>query len=165
VEEVVSCTNFGLFGGCQGGWADLAYERVKKNGIMNATDDPWTSGDGSTGICLPLNSPVTFVSNYSFATPPCLTNCDNQRMDLLQQTVALKAPVSVCLDADAWDSYTGGIFPASACADAFTQMDHCVQLVGYSINQTDPTQSYWLVRSVDKRDKRSTNHGRSEWFC
>jgi C1A family cysteine protease len=26
-------------------------------------------------------------------------------------------------------------------------MNHCIQLVGYSINNTDPSQSYWLARN------------------
>jgi len=144
VQQVMDCENFGIFGGCNGGWADLGYEYVKKSGIMNATSDPYT---GSQGVCLPLNPPVTFVSNYSFGTPPCLLDCVHQNMTELMQSVAEIAPMSVCLDADGFDGYTGGIMPASACQSAFTSMNHCVQIVGYSINSTNPSQSYWLIRN------------------
>lgn len=146
VEQVISCVDFIILGGCSGGWADLAYEYVKGSGIMNATSDPF---DGTFGWC-PYNATqeaVTKAGNYTFATPPCLFNCKEQRMDLLQRTVALVAPVSVCLNTDNWADYTGGVLPASSCSSDFINMDHCVQVVGYSINATAPDQSYWLVRN------------------
>ena len=106
VEEVVSCSNLIVAGGCNGGWADLGYEIVKKQGVMNATNDPWSSGDGTVYPCLPLSPPVTHVTNYTFATPPCLLDCSKQNMPMLAQTVSEYAPVSVCLDASGFDDYT-----------------------------------------------------------
>lgn len=98
---------------------------MKKNGIMNATASPY---QGQTMMCLPLAPPVTYVANMSFATPPCLFNCSSQDMAALQATVALNGPVSVCLDANGWSSYKGGIYPASKCNDQFMNMNHCVQV-------------------------------------
>ena len=45
-------------------------------------------------------------------------------------------PLSVCVDANNWNSYTGGIL--SVCG---TSVDHCVQAVGVD------TSSYWKVRN------------------
>ena len=45
-------------------------------------------------------------------------------------------PLSVCLDASSWNSYTGGIM--STCTK---NVDHCVQAVGVD------TSSYWKVRN------------------
>ena len=48
-------------------------------------------------------------------------------------------PLSVCLDASTWSSYTSGIVTAAACG---TDVDHCVQAVG--LNEDD---GYWIVRN------------------
>ena len=45
-------------------------------------------------------------------------------------------PLSVCVDANNWNSYTGGIM--SVCG---TSVDHCVQAVGVDAS------SYWKVRN------------------
>jgi hypothetical protein len=46
-------------------------------------------------------------------------------------------PLSVCLDALSWSSYTGGI--VTSCGDA---IDHCVQVVGLNADE-----NYWIVRN------------------
>ena len=47
-------------------------------------------------------------------------------------------PLSVCLDASNWNSYTGGIL--SVCGKS---VDHCVQAVGVNA----ATGGYWKVRN------------------
>jgi len=47
-------------------------------------------------------------------------------------------PLSVCLDANTWNSYTGGIM--SVCGQS---VDHCVQAVGVDAS----TGGYWKVRN------------------
>ena len=45
-------------------------------------------------------------------------------------------PLSVCVNAGSWNSYTGGIFsPVLGCSGAESKLDHCVQLVGYDTAQ------------------------------
>jgi len=62
-----------------------------------------------------------------------------QTEDALYSALVI-APVFVCVDASAWQFYTGGIFQASQCG---TDIDHCVQLTGYS-----PTQgAYWILKN------------------
>jgi C1A family cysteine protease len=46
-------------------------------------------------------------------------------------------PLSVCLDASKWATYTSGI--VSSCSK---NIDHCVQVVGI-----DTTEQYWKVRN------------------
>jgi len=48
-------------------------------------------------------------------------------------------PLSVCLDASSWNSYTGGIM--SVCGKS---VDHCVQAVGVDASSSSP---YWKVRN------------------
>lgn len=150
VQEMVDCTNDIVVGGCNGGWADLAYEFVKSNGITDNSQYSWHSGDdGQPGACAAiLYNKTTFVSNFTYATPPCLLDCNKQNMHALQTAVALNAPVSICLDADSFDSYTQGILPASSCQSAFSNMNHCIQLVGYNTTAADPSQHYWIARKL-----------------
>jgi len=46
-----------------------------------------------------------------------------------------KQPLSVCVDASSWSSYSSGIFN-----DCTTSIDHAVLLAGY-------TSSYWLIKN------------------
>ena len=48
-------------------------------------------------------------------------------------------PLSVCLDANNWSTYTGGVM--TVCGN---QVDHCVQAVGVD---TSSTGGYWIVRN------------------
>ena len=51
--------------------------------------------------------------------------------------VGSTGPLSVCVDANSWSTYTGGIM--STCG---TSVDHCVQAVGI-----DTSAGYWKVRN------------------
>jgi len=55
------------------------------------------------------------------------------------QALYANGPISVCVDASNWDSYTGGLFPASACG---TSIDHCVEAEGYDLGS-----GYWWIRN------------------
>merc|ERR1712093_463698 len=57
--------------------------------------------------------------------------------------LAAHGPISVCVNAGAWSSYAGGIL-SEECSGAASQLDHCVQLVGYG---EDGGQAYWKVRN------------------
>ena len=58
-------------------------------------------------------------------------NQGNKKMNVM-----MDAPLSVCLDANLFNSYTSGIM--RVCGNS---VDHCVQAVGVD------TSSYWLVRN------------------
>ena len=51
--------------------------------------------------------------------------------------VTSTGPLLVCVNADAWSSYTGGVM-----ATCGTEVDHCVQVVGYS-----SAGNYWIIRN------------------
>merc|ERR1712039_722157 len=57
----------------------------------------------------------------------------------MKSYVGSTGPLSVCVDANSWNSYRGGVM--TSCGNS---VDHCVQVVGYgSSNQGD----YWKVRN------------------
>merc|ERR1712110_1101255 len=85
------------------------------------------------------------VSGYSYATPACTSGaCANQ--DLAKLAAALEeTPVSICVNAGAWNDYTGGVMSSSQCGSmAADERYHCVMATGF--NTTAPTP-YWIVRN------------------
>jgi C1A family cysteine protease len=52
------------------------------------------------------------------------------------------APISVCVFAEPWQHYQGGILSAKNCEG---RTDHCVQLSGYSTDEKG--NDYWIVRN------------------
>lgn len=87
--------------------------------------------------------PYAVITGYGFASPECVTG-DCATPDLSQLAArAAESPVSVCVNAEAWDDYVGGILTADACGGSTADdIDHCVQLVGYNRNE-----GYWILRN------------------
>jgi C1A family cysteine protease len=144
-QQVVSCDTKTGDEGCNGGWPEWAYEYIEKaGGLTTEALYPYTSGtSGETGKCkVRLPAPVASISNFVFATPPCNDTCKNQDEATLLKTLST-GPVSICVDAQAWSAYIGGIM-SSSCSSAYDNIDHCVQLVGYSGSGVTP---YWIVRN------------------
>jgi C1A family cysteine protease len=128
-QQITSCDK--VDGGCNGGWPYRAYQYVKSAGGMELSKDyPYTSGGGNTGACKFQSSKVVPGS--------ALTGYTSIQQSEAQLQVALNnGPASVCVAADAFQSYRGGIL--RSCPG---QIDHCVQAVGY-----DSTNNYWIVRN------------------
>jgi C1A family cysteine protease len=116
--------------GCNGGTTESAYKYVMKvGGIEQDSDYPYRSQLGKTGACDDESSKfVTTVTKVYTLTGE--TNMANY----MQST----GPLSVCLDASSWNTYTGGIL--SVCGKS---VDHCVQAVGVDTS----TGGYWKVRN------------------
>lgn len=92
-----------------------------------------------------LSGGYAAVTGYSYAIPPCTQGaCKNQ--DLKGFAAALeKHPLSICVNAGAWNDYTGGVLTAAGCGSmAADAQDHCVMATGF--NTTAPTP-YWIVRN------------------
>jgi len=163
-QQIASCTpDTGSYGclGCNGGFTEGAYEYVKSapglgNGFFIPYEQSLTVSDATaacptakveaiTGELKQLQGGYAEVSGYSYATPPCTAGaCATQ--DLTKFAAALeKTPVSVCVNAGAWNDYTGGVLTSAACGSmGADSQDHCVQAVGF--NSTAPTP-YWIVRN------------------
>ena len=63
--------------------------------------------------------------------------------------VGSTAPASICVDASEWSSYSGGVFDGS-CKSGYYQLDHCVQLIGYtgySGSADSSSDGYYIVRN------------------
>ena len=80
------------------------------------------------------------IKGYGYATDRCICytdgsgcDCDNQNEKTAVLNVASYGPAAVCLEASTWQNYEGGIMTSDiGCSKAFTDMNHCVEVVGYA---------------------------------
>jgi len=146
-EQTVDCDT--VDGGCNGGDTVSAYAYIKKaGGIMDEQSYPYHAGNtGSGGRCKFVKSDVkASITGFTYATPGCEDSCTSQNEDLLRTNLYKVGPVSICVDAEPWQTYQSGILgPNAGCQKGYDELDHCVQLVGYGV---DPSGvAFWSVRN------------------
>jgi C1A family cysteine protease len=144
-QQVVSCDKGAGDLGCQGGDTVIAYKYMIKAGLETEASYPYTSGDtGSDGKCTFDSAKVAAkMQNWTYATPPCMDSCAKQDENTLQANLEKTGPVSVCVAADSWQFYSGGIL-SSNCPRAYSSLDHCVQLTGWGMSGAT---KYWALRN------------------
>jgi len=141
-QQIVSCDHVDQ--GCDGGDPPTAYAYVEKaGGLETGADYPYTSGkSGENGQCKADKADnVAHISGFKYATPGCTDSCNKQNEATLLNSLG-KSPVSICVDAESWQDYSSGIL--ENCPHAYGDLDHCVQLVGYTPSATKP---FWIVRN------------------
>jgi len=150
-QQIVDCDIWPTDQGCNGGTTQFAYEYVMDaGGIDSEQAYPYTSGDsGERGFCQYDKSSVqASVKSWAYATPVCADfGCNHQDEGRMEAALLANGPVSVCLNANAWQDYTSGVMDPTACGPHdLLSLDHCVQTVGFNkSNATAP--AYWIVRN------------------
>jgi len=130
-QQIVDCDPYDY--GCGGGWPYNAYKYViGAGGLEPDVDYPYVA----------MNQPCKFnrqdvVAKFSSWTYTTTSQNENEMKDFLYN----RGPISVCVDASQWFSYSGGVFRASQCS---TGIDHCVLAIGYDTTANPP---YWLIRN------------------
>jgi C1A family cysteine protease len=139
-EQVVDCDD--VDAGCNGGDTPSAFEYITQaGGLESETAYPYTAGSGDSGACnFDASQIVAKINNFTWVIPECSGNCDSQSMAQVQSKLATVAPFAICVYAEPWQDYSGGVFSDSSCVHDYSSLDHCVQLVGY-------TPNYWIVRN------------------
>ena len=128
-QQIVSCDKTSA--GCNGGWTSSAYEYVKRAGGLESEEAyPYVSSQGITHTC-------TEESSSEVLTVKSFTKITNGEAAMASYVLST-GPLSVCLDASSWNSYTGGIM--TVCGNT---VDHCVQAVGVNTG----SDGYWIVRN------------------
>lgn len=131
-QQVTSCTKYIFGGGCNGGFTENAFDYAKE-GLETDSDYPYTSGKaGVTGACN-ADSSKYVVKTTGYTTVSSSAKGESDMASYVSKT----GPLSVCVDASRWSSYSGGIL--STCGSS---VDHCVQAVGI-----DESNGYWKVRN------------------
>jgi len=130
-QQIVSCDKQDL--GCSGGNTETAYSYVEANGLEAESAYPYHSGTSRKSGSCEYKSSKAVVSISGYSTVSSRTSSEGKMLTQIQ-----KSPISVCVDATKWQTYSSGVIGAS-CG---TQLDHCVQAVGYNANK-----GYWIVRN------------------
>jgi len=136
-QQIVDCDQGRGDLGCSGGDTPTAYAYVMAAGGMETDQDyPYQAADDTCQF--QSSKVVAKISSWAYVTT---TKNETQMM----ATVAAKAPLSVCVEADVWQFYIGGVL-TTACGNA---LDHCVQITGYGQKAGWDTFNYdvWFVRN------------------
>ena len=116
--------------GCEGGNTETAYAYINSvGGLVRESTYPYSSFYGTSGTC------DTTKDDYVITVTDYYTV---QGEEAMQNYVLSTGPLSICLDASDWSSYTSGI--VSSCG---TEVDHCVQIVGVNTQE-----GYWIVSII-----------------
>jgi len=124
--------------GCSGGWPEWCYNYVMgAGGIETEADYPYSSYMGVTGTCAAKKADFQVtVTSYTEVSGKSAAEKETNMASYVQAT----GPLSICVDASIWSTYTGGV--VSACGSA---INHAVQAVG--VDATSKT-GYWKVRNT-----------------
>jgi len=133
-QQIVSCDTVDQ--GCNGGDLPTAFAYVKANGLETDAEYPYTSGNGDSGKCkYDQAKATTHISGFKYVVN------DGRKNDTILATGSYaNGPLSICVDASSWQSYTSGIVKRN-CG---TSIDHCVQLVGWGVQGRT---EYWIIRN------------------
>ena len=161
IQQVVSCD--ARSGGCNGGTTDAAYKYILRNhGVESATAYPYSSyldynttaacsvHKNDTKVSLVLSSIFLpfltyYVQFYHYFQVLKITGfygiegVESAMIDYVLTT----GPLSVCMDATDWYSYTGGVM--TSCPGR--EINHCVQVVG-----VDAVNMVWKIRNSWHKD-------------
>jgi len=141
--------------GCDGGNTHTAFETVFKDGglhYLSAYPYATTSArahqnDGCENLESSKALTLSKVAAYTWLYAE--TNTKPAKIDPDATEVAMtdfvlnKGPLSVCFNANDFQSYVGGIMTACSCGDSTAcEANHCAQIVG-----VDTKTKYWKVRN------------------
>ena len=132
-QQIVSCDHKDL--GCNGGNTETAYDYVAQAGLETDKEYPYSSGSGRSGTCK-AKSGKSAVQIGGYKTVSKKKSSEGKMV-----TQIAKSPISVCVDASSWQTYSKGVVGRS-CG---SELDHCVQAVG--LNVDDDSKPYWIVRN------------------
>jgi len=124
-QQLVDCSR--AFGnqGCNGGWMDNAFEYIKKYGITDAGQYPYTGRDGTCKF----NGGNFKISGF---TDSPAGNCNTVAGNLMGR------PLAVAVDATNWSFYAGGTFKNCA-----ANLNHGVLLVAVDNNGAWTIKNSW----------------------
>merc|ERR1712050_239497 len=131
-QQVVSCDSEDM--ACNGGDTSTAYEYIEQAGGIETEDDyPYTSGTTEMRGRCKVDSSEFAVKVDAVHTISSDEFGEDDMFSAIQDS-----PMSICVDAESWQMYMGGVVTAATCG---TELDHCVQVVGMKAGE------YWIVKN------------------
>jgi C1A family cysteine protease len=131
-QQILDCDT--TDGGCNGGWPYTAYQYVMSaGGIDTESSYPYTAQGGNCNF--QQSNIGCSITNWQYVT-------QSQDENAMQNFLYNSSPMSVCVDAEIWQSYTGGVISQSS--NCGNSIDHCVQATGWQVMQG---MNVWNVRN------------------
>jgi len=130
-QELVDCTGSGgRRDGCKGGDPAAAYKVIEQLGGIEAESSyKYTAKNGN----------CEFSKSKVAAKITDFNSVGRGSESSMKSYVSATGPLSVCVDANSWNSYQSGVM--TSCGNS---VDHCVQVVGFG---TSGSTDYWKVRN------------------
>jgi len=129
-QQIVDCDT--TSGGCNGGWPGSAYNYIMAaGGLKTQNQYPYRAQNGQ---CQDGGGKTVSIKGWNQVG-------GGNDAGLLGALGA--GPVSVCLDAETFNSYHGGVITAAACGQS---VDHCIQLTGF-YTDGNANVNVWSLRN------------------
>ncbi|XP_062984644.1 procathepsin L-like [Elgaria multicarinata webbii] len=140
-QNLVDCSRPEGNEGCNGGFMDLAFQYIKRNGGIDSEDSyPYIATDRNN---------CSYKPEYNAANDTGFVHIQFGDERALMKAVASIGPVSVGIDADhkSFQFYASGIYYEPACFRR--HMNHAVLVVGYGFEgvEEDDNKKYWIVKN------------------
>lgn len=127
-QEIVDCDNND--NGCDGGLPSSALQWSSQHGgVASEQNYPYTARDGS---CRRSIGAVIHNTGYQRIS---------QDEGQIAQALATYGPLSICVDANGFNGYNGGVLQNPSCSKS--ALNHAINIVGYGRDNVD----YWKVRN------------------
>jgi len=136
-QQIVDCDTGRGDEGCGGGDTPTAYQYViAAGGLETESAYPYLAQDSTCRFN--KNNVKATIRNWGYVT-------QNKNETQMQVTLVAKGPLSICVDAETWQFYEGGVI-TDLCGNS---LDHCVMITGYSNRDGWDGASYpvWNIRN------------------
>ena len=141
-QMIVDCDTYDS--GCNGGLMENTFEWLKDNGLMLEEDYPYTGYDGTCKAdpSKYIDMKVTGYKKLGSSSSTWSPVDEDEIKEFLYET----APLSIALNANPLQTYTGGILDKTSSQCPTSGLNHAVTLVGYG--HDDATgKDYWIVKN------------------
>jgi cathepsin L len=156
-QELVSCSenpnHCGGDGGCAGATAEIAFDFVVQNGIVEEWAFGYQEAHGADIECTLLDeknkkdgaSSSAFIRG-SVASIQGYFTLPSNNYTVVMNTIAKLGPVTVSVACLPWRFYEGGVFYAPMNDPHSADVNHLVVLNGYGTDE-ETGEDYWLIRN------------------
>jgi cathepsin F len=128
-QQIVDCCTSGGSDGCNGGYPNLAIQWATAKAMATWASYPYTAAKGTCKAVKTVAVPANTCKYVSISVS-----------ETALQSALANGPVSIALDADVLQYYTGGIISGSDCSG--TSVDHAVLMVAW-VGTTYTIKNSW----------------------
>lgn len=143
VQQLLDCVTSS--DGCNGGFPMTAYDYIGSNGgLDSASAYPYKAQNDH---CAPKPGGVVDCSrNLAGVLTLNYTLLPTEQAEAkLQAFIYSNSPIMVCVNAEPWETYTGGVMTAADCNAALPSQNHCVAIVGWTVVDG---ASVWIAENM-----------------